>query len=314
MNEINIDKDLIINTIMNNSQDTIYIKDKNSAIIWSSKAHALLWGVKDPAEVVGKTDFDYFPYDFAELAYKEEQRIIKTGVSIVRRVEKLIKPQGEVIWLSSSKYPFYNTEGEITGTWGTSRDITDSKKVQDELNLLNIELKEANRQLSILSTKDSLSDLYNVRYFTHELQLIFDFYTKQEENNNPMDFSLILIDIDNFKMVNDSHGHLMGDVTIKRLSEIMLANVCSSHICFRYGGDEFAILLLDTEIARAREIASSLQEIIEETPIDCKEPQLFITVSMGVSDFSSSIDEKDLIRRADEKLYLSKKHGKNRVS
>lgn len=314
MNDINVDKDLVINTIMNNSQDTIYIKDKNSAIIWSSKAHSLLWGVKDPAEVVGKTDFDYFPYDFAKLAYEEEQRIIESGVSIVRRVEKLVDANGKVIWLSSSKYPFYNAEGEIIGTWGTSRDITRTKKVEEELRLLNLELKEANRQLSILSTKDSLSGLYNHRYFSEELEKTFEFYKDQKEKDNPKDFSLILMDIDNFKIVNDTHGHLMGDVTIQRLAQIMLDSVCSSHICFRYGGDEFAILLLDTGISRAKEIATNLKKIIEETPIDRKKDPFFITVSIGVAAFSSSIDPRDLIRRADKKLYLSKKGGKNKVS
>lgn len=314
VNNIVIDKDLIINTIMNNSQDTIYVKDKKSAIIWSSKAHSLLWGVKDPAEVIGKTDFDYLPLDFAQAAYKEEQRIIKTGVDIITREEKLVHSNGEVMWLLSSKYPFYNAEGEIIGTWGTSRNITEAKKIEEELRILNLELKEANRQLSILSTKDSLSGLYNHRYFSNELEKTFDFYTKQKEIKSPKDFSLILFDIDNFKMVNDTHGHLMGDVTIKRLAQIMLNNVCDSHICFRCGGDEFAILLLDTKIGEAREVAQKLQKVISETPIDCKDHQLMITVSIGVAEFSNSIDTKDLIHRADKRLYLSKKAGKNRVT
>ncbi|HHX62856.1 MAG TPA: diguanylate cyclase [Epulopiscium sp.] len=314
MNKKEIDKDLIINTIMNNSQDTVYIKDKNSAIIWSSKSHSRLWGVEDPLEVIGKTDFDYFPYNFAELAYKEEQRIINSEIPIVRRVEKLIKPNGEIRWLSSSKYPFYNTEGEIIGTWGTTKDITDAKQTEEALSLLNLELKEANRQLSILSTKDSLSGLYNQRYFSEQLDQTFEFYLNQKKSGNLKDFSLILLDIDDFKMVNDTYGHLMGDVTITRLSEIMLSNVCQSHICFRYGGDEFAILLLDTDIEEAIRTANNLQKAIAETPIDFKDPQLLITVSMGVASFSHSKDPKDLIRKADKKLYLSKKSGKNKVT
>ena len=312
--KINIDKDLILNTIMNNSQDTIYIKDKNSAIIWSSKAHAKLWGVDDPVDVVGKTDFDYFPYEFAEIAYQEEQKIINQGISIVRRVEKLVQSNGEIRWLSSSKYPFYSAAGEIIGTWGTSRDITKEKEAEEELSLLNLELKEANHQLSILSTKDGLSGLYNKRYFSRELERMFRFSKEQKEIGTPKDFSLILLDIDDFKSVNDTYGHLMGDVTITRLAEMMLENVCQRHICFRYGGDEFAILLLDTGIDEATRIANNLQRIIEETPIDSKDPQLFITTSMGVASFSKSTDAKDIIRRADKRLYLSKKSGKNRVS
>ena len=314
MSNAAIDKDLIINTIMNNSQDTIYVKDKKSAIIWSSKAHSALWGVEDPTEVIGKTDFDYFPYDFAQVAYQEEQRIIKTGVSIVTREEKLVDGNGEVRWFLSSKYPFYNAEGEIIGIWGTSREITGVKKVEEELRILNLKLKEANRQLSILSTKDSLSGLYNHRYFSNELEKTYDFYAKQKASDSPKDFSLILLDVDNFKMINDSHGHLMGDVTIKRLGQIILKNVCDSHICFRYGGDEFAVLLLDTKIGEAREVAKKLKKAISETPIDCKDHQLMITVSIGVAEFSNSIDAKDLIHRADKRLYISKKRGKTTVS
>lgn len=309
-----IDKDLIMTTIMDNSQDTIYVKDKNSAIIWSSKAHALLWGVDDPKQVIGKTDFDYFPYDFAAIAYKEEQNIIRKGIPIVRKVERLVKANGETQWLLSTKYPFYSREGEIVGTWGTSRDITDVRKAEEKLRLLNLELKEANRQLSILSTKDSLSDLYNHRYFSEELERNFDFYTRQVEQGNAKDFSLIMLDIDNFKMVNDTFGHLIGDFTIKRVADIMLENVHESHICFRYGGDEFAVLLLDTAIGEARRVASDLQKMIEKTQVDSKNPQLVITVSMGVADFSHSVDSQDLMRRADDKLYFSKRNGKNIVS
>ncbi len=314
LEKINVDKDLIINTIMNNSQDTIYIKDKDSAIIWSSKAHSLLWGVEDPAQVVGKTDFDYFPYDFAEIAYGEEQKIINTGVPIVRRVERLVMPDGEIMWISSSKYPFYNAEGEIVGTWGTSRDITDLKKTEEKLRLVNLELKEANRQLSILSAKDSLSGLYNHRCFYKELEITFDFYKNQKEENFSKDFALILLDIDNFKVVNDTYGHLVGDIAIKHLAEIMLRNISHKNSCFRYGGDEFAILLQDIDINKALEVAKELQNIIVETPVDYKDTGLAISVSMGVAAFSDAIDPEDLVNQADEKLYLSKKSGRNRIT
>jgi hypothetical protein len=80
---IDINEFDIINTIMNNSQDTFYFKDKFSRILFSSRAHSLLWGVDDPEMVIGKSDFDYFPRDFAQQAYDIEQEIMATEIPIL---------------------------------------------------------------------------------------------------------------------------------------------------------------------------------------------------------------------------------------
>lgn len=314
MGKVKINNNLIINTILNNSQDTIYFKDENSAIVLSSRAHSLLWGVDDPREVIGKTDFDYFPRSFAEAACKDEKKIMVTGEPIIGRVEKLIKPDGSVIWLSASKYPFYDFNGEIIGTWGTSRDITDLKNAEEELIRLNAELEEANRQLRVLSAKDSLSGLYNHRYFYEELEKTVHLYTRQKEKDDSKDFSLILLDIDNFKNVNDTYGHLMGDIAIKHIAELMINNTRYSDSCFRHGGDEFAILLLDTKGNQAKEVAEKIRKIIMDTPIVFRDRELKLTISMGVSSFSEASTVNDLVKKADRKLYLSKNGGKNRVT
>ncbi len=315
MSEIKVDKELIVNTIMNNSQDTIYIKDKNSAIILSSKAHSQLWGVDDPAEVVGKTDFDYFPYEFAKIAYEEEQRLVRGEVTIITREEKLVKPSGEIQWLLSSKYPFYDAEGGIVGTWGSTKDITAQKEAAEKLEILNRELKEANRKLSILSTKDSLSGLYNHGYFLERLAEEFDYYESKKNQGETSDFSLIMLDIDDFKIVNDTCGHLIGDTTIRKLSNIIKKNIDSpDNLSFRCGGDEFAILLLDTEPEKAWQIAETLHQCIGDTPIKCRGHSLRITVSVGVAAFSECVDDQELIRIADERLYISKNTGKNKIN
>jgi len=305
---------LIINTLMNQSQDTIYFKDRKGAIIFSSKAHSTLWGVENPLDAIGKTDFDYFPKSFAEIALKDEQDIMATGIPILGRIEKLIKADGKITWISASKYPFYNLEGEIIGTWGTSRDITSLKNTEEELMRVNEQLEAANGQLRILSARDSLSGLYNHRYFCEELDKTFKLYQRQGEKDFSKDFSLIILDIDDFKNINDTYGHLMGDFVIKYLAEMMLTNIRRSDSCFRYGGDEFAILLLDTNSSEAIKIANKLRNIIEKTPVVSRDIKINITTSMGVASFSNAKDPKDLISKADQKLYVSKNSGKNRVS
>lgn len=146
--------DALINTIMNNSEDTVYFKDLDSKFLLNSTAHAVQLGVESPLELRGKSDFDFFPEQFAQKAYEIEQNIIKTGKPLINVVEKWDKPNGKVIWLSASKYPLKDTEGNIIGTWGTSRDITDLKEAEIELERLNAELQILNK-----AQKDNLEEL-----------------------------------------------------------------------------------------------------------------------------------------------------------
>lgn len=312
--ETNINEVVILNTIMNNSQDTFYFKDKDSRIILSSKAHALLWGVEDPNEVIGKTDFDYFPEEFAIQAYEIEKKIMITGEPILGTVEKLVKPDGSIMWLSASKYPLYDNEGNIIGTWGTSRDITSLKKAEEELIFVNKKLEEAYQILKELSVKDSLSGLYNQGCFFEELNKAFELYKRREEICHTNGFSLILFDIDDFKNINDNYGHLMGDYTIRHIGKTILKKIRSSDRCFRYGGDEFAIILYDTELEDARIVAEKLRYAIEISKIKFMNNEIKITVSMGVSSFNEVGKAENMIQRADEKLYISKYEGKNKVS
>lgn len=268
----------------------------------------------DPQKVIGKTDFDYFPESFAQMAYNLEQEIIATGKPVTGIVERLTKPDETILWLSSSKYPFYNEEGELVGTWGMSRDITALKMVEQELIDLNKQLEEANRKLKLLSIKDSLSGLYNHRHFFDEIEKSFDLYTRKNETASKKSFSVVLFDIDNFKHINDTYGHLMGDNVIRGIAEIITKNTRSSDNCFRYGGDEFAILLLDTTIEQARVVAEKIRQIIEKTPITIGDITIDMTVSMGVASFNEEEQVSKIVNQADENLYLSKKQGKNRVN
>lgn len=312
--EANINEVVIIKTIMNNSQDTFYFKDKDSRIILSSKAHALLWGENDPNDVIGKTDFDYFPEEFAIQAYEIERKIMANGEPILGIVEKLVKPDGNIMWLSASKYPLYDNYGNIIGTWGTSRDITSLKNVEEELILVNKKLEEAYQKLKELSVKDSLSGLYNQGCFFEELDKTFELYKRRESKDQSNGFSLILFDIDDFKNINDNYGHLMGDYTIRHIGKTIIAKIRSSDRCFRYGGDEFAIILYDTELEEAKVVAEKIRYTIEKSKIKFMDNQIKVTVSMGVSSFNEAGKAENMIQRADEKLYKSKYEGKNKVS
>jgi PAS domain S-box/diguanylate cyclase (GGDEF) domain len=304
---------LIIQVIMNYSQDTFYFKDKDSKFLGNSKAHAIQFGVEDPKLLVGKSDFDFFTADFAEMARADEIKIMETGIPIIGKVERVTNSSNEVVWYSSSKYPLYDLNGNIIGTWGSSRDITSLKKVEEELEYVNKQLEKANTQLKELSNIDGLSGVYNHRYFCETAEDIFNLYRNKARKEHKT-FCVMLLDVDCFKKINDTYGHLIGDVAIKHIADLLISNTRSKDLCFRYGGDEFAILLLDTDYKQGVKLAERIRVIIEESPARSNELDFQMTVSIGISCYQGEKDINTLIQKADSQLYISKQNGKNQVN
>ena len=136
-NEINkesgINESQMMNALMDYITDSIYFKDLKSRCILINKACAVKFRIKDPDKAAGKTDFDFFSKEHAKQAYKDEQQIIKTKKPIVNIEEKETWKGKEDRWASTTKMPFYNEKGEVIGTFGISRDITDKKRAQEEI-------------------------------------------------------------------------------------------------------------------------------------------------------------------------------------
>lgn len=308
-----IHDELVTQTIMNNSEDTIYFKNLDSKFILNSKAHANQFHEKDVSDMVGKDDFDYFPAEFAQAALDDEQTIIKTGRPILGRIERWERPDGDVVWFQAYKYPLYDKEGKIIGTWGTSRNISLLKRAEEELQRLNRELQEANQRLEILSTRDSLSGLYNHRHFFDSLNIQKNIETRQKEHGLESEFSVLLLDIDYFKNINDTHGHLVGDFVIKSLSDLLTSSTRLIDTCYRIGGDEFAIILINTDIKAARKVGEKLRKIVENYEFSINNLKLKITLSIGVASSSETETTKELVTLADSRLYYSKDHGRNQI-
>lgn len=304
----------ILNIIMNNSQDTIYFKDKNSRFIANSKAHAVQFGVNDPKELRGKSDFDFFPKEFAEEAIEDEKRIMETGIPVLGKVEKWDILDDEDIWFSASKYPLYNEEGKVIGTWGTSRDISPLKLAQDEMVRLNEELEKANERLKRISNIDGLSGLYNQRCFYETLEDAIEVYKDKQNNNQPGVFCIMLIDIDRFKSVNDMYGHTTGDKTIQFVADLIQKNTRISDLCFRCGGDEFGVILYDTDNEQGLRMADRLRKIIEKSSFNFNNKTIQLTVSIGVASYDMNQSLNSILIKVDSKLYASKKQGKNQVN
>lgn len=304
---------LLLDIIMKNSEDTIYFKDKDSKFVLNSRAHIKQFGYNNPKDLVGKSDFDFFPEEFALESLKDEQKIMETGKPILGKLEKWVNKDGNTIWFFASKYPLYNESGQMIGTWGNSRDITTLKHTQDELARLNKELEIANLKLKKKSDMDGLSELNNQRRFYEVLEDTINIYTKKE-NNLSNSFCIMLLDIDYFKSINDTFGHLAGDQAIKFVADIIQENTRFNDSCFRWGGDEFAVILLDTDLSAGKNLAKRLCKKIELSNFQINNIDFKITVSIGVSCYPEEVNLSSLLHKADERLYLSKHQGRNQVN
>ncbi len=123
----------LLSGLMDNTPDWVFFKDSKSRFARINRAHARLLGIADPKEAVGKTDFDFFPRQVAQRFYDEEQKIIQSGQPVVARVRQPPSRDGEMLWISETKVPLHNEKGEVVGLAGISRDITELKRVEEEL-------------------------------------------------------------------------------------------------------------------------------------------------------------------------------------
>ncbi|VAW55140.1 diguanylate cyclase (GGDEF domain) with PAS/PAC sensor [hydrothermal vent metagenome] len=184
-----------------------------------------------------------------------------------------------------------------------------------------------NRQRTLeLGYQDGLTNAYNRRYFDERLKHEVDRCTR-----NKTDLVCLFLDVDFFKKVNDQHGHQVGDAVLIRLVALMREQVRSSDIVARYGGEEFAVILPDTGIQLAREVAERIRSKVETQKLITDDATLSITVSIGLASLSqlryqatdvlqggvTSIEkeklDQQLLKRADEALYQAKQMGRNCV-
>ncbi|MFZ5986584.1 MAG: GGDEF domain-containing protein [Bacillota bacterium] len=171
--------------------------------------------------------------------------------------------------------------------------------------------RKRQRELEWLSTVDGMTEVYNHRYFQQRIDQEIETACK---NNSSL--GLIMIDIDNFKRYNDSLGHKAGDIILKRTAEFFKSNTLQSDLVFRYGGDEFVILVpnfcKDKDIKRFEDVVVSYREL--SFSVENEQPLEYLTLSMGITVYPEyARDKEELINQADSALYLAKKAGRNRV-
>jgi diguanylate cyclase (GGDEF)-like protein len=184
-------------------------------------------------------------------------------------------------------------------------------RVHYRVKVLQDELREANARLESLAVTDGLTGLFNRRYFD---SLLLSEVRRTLRYKTPL--SVILIDLDHFKHVNDTYGHAMGDEVLRNVSKLISSHVRANDSAARYGGEELAIVLPGTTAAAAAEVAERLRIKLSQLTHCLAENSVQKTASFGVADFDgegSAIGPEELLKRADQALYRAKQDGRNRV-
>ena len=173
-----------------------------------------------------------------------------------------------------------------------------------------VELRQSVTNTLALAVTDELTGLYNRRYFDRHLTLMLDKAREQER-----DMAVMLIDMDFFKSVNDTHGHDIGDAVLKEFAVRLRRNIRGVDLACRFGGEEFVVLMPDTDYRQAQNVAERVRTAVAEREFDMGTQQaLAVTVSVGVALNESDTDTPEMIlKRADVALYRAKREGRNRV-
>jgi diguanylate cyclase (GGDEF)-like protein len=174
-----------------------------------------------------------------------------------------------------------------------------------------LKLQELQNELKLLASTDPMTKLYNRRHFTSISE-----HTLELAKRSKQEISLIMIDIDKFKNVNDTYGHQVGDEVIIFLANSLLSSQRTSDVICRYGGEEFVILLPNTSKTDALKVAETTRKMIEKSSISLENTQdLKFTISLGVSDVNieNEVNIETALKRADNALYRAKESGRNRV-
>lgn len=168
----------LLHALMDNTPDAIYFKDADSRFVQVNTTQAqVLVGTHDFGKIIGKTDFDFFAAEHAQDAYQDEQEIVRSGQPLTDKLEKIQRADGQTRWVSTTKIPLIGKDGQVAGTIGITRDITERKRAEEQLQRYAAEMERANEEVkrfAYIVSHDLRAPLVNMKGFTSELRLALD--------------------------------------------------------------------------------------------------------------------------------------------
>jgi diguanylate cyclase (GGDEF)-like protein/PAS domain S-box-containing protein len=283
----------LLNAVLDNADAYIYMKDIDRTFQYVNSKVAKLFG-NTPENIIGKKDTEVLPIEVAEHFHLSDLKVFETNEKQIIE-ESSEDERGELRHYISTKIPYQLEEG-IPALIGFSTDVTELYALKEEFK------KQANT--------DSLTELYNRRYFTEHSER--EFYRAKRHLRI---VSLISIDIDHFKNINDCYGHPAGDKVLMSVAKCLLPCIRQEDILARIGGEEFSILLPETTLQSAKVVAERIR--LNQSNLSIKgqwKGEITLTVSIGVTCIKFEDDTfDDFFRRGDKALYQAKALGRNQV-
>lgn len=271
----------------------VFFKDRKGVYQGCNKAFTEIMG-KRPDELLGMTVFDLSPHDLAQVYFDADESLMASGGE--QRYEAQIQiPSGERRDVMFYKAVLRDAQGQVTGLVGTLLDITERKALE--------------MRLADLAQHDPLTGLFNRRAI---LAYLDGLHKDRRQAHLPV--CLMMIDVDHFKVINDNHGHAVGDEVLRAVSSCLKVQLRDSDRVGRIGGEEFLVVLGSTDLHDAQGVAERLRHDLSELTVSSAGQALRITVSIGLAQSQSHDDDwAAVIGRADEGLYEAKRSGRNRV-
>ncbi|MDG1752939.1 MAG: diguanylate cyclase [Thalassotalea sp.] len=267
-----------------------------------------------PREVKGKALFDMFPEIPKEWFVRKSEAVFmlkNKAFTIWEQRPYLFKFQNyrpitgtaDYMYQNTTFIPLMSSTGEVTHLCLIVYDVTDNA-------IHKKDLEQANSELAILSQTDGLTQLFNRTHWENCLKAEFKRWTRSQ---NPS--CLVMIDIDHFKNVNDTYGHMVGDEVIRHISGLIRHHVRETDVSGRYGGEEFAVLLADTTLENSHVFAERLRLEIEKSVVIYNDIEVKYTISLGIAEIDESIKNYEAwIECSDAALYRSKEEGRNKTT
>lgn len=220
-----------------------------------------------------------------------------------------LKTGDESFFVSININLVFDESEEPVGYEGFIRDITDRKNIENQLRQSREELKMVNRQLEIISRVDPLTSLSNRR----DIQEKMECEEKRFQRNHQV-FSILMMDIDKFKSINDERGHDFGDRVLVEVSRLLRGSLRRQDQLGRWGGEEFIVLLPETPLEGAVVMAERLRSSVCQNPVRHAKISIPVTITIGAAEYNDSLDSlEECINQSDKALYHGKEHGRNRV-
>ena len=209
----------------------------------------------------------------------------------------------EFMYQNTTFIPLISSTGEVTHLCLLVYDVTDNATHKKEL-------EKVNADLALLSQVDGLTCLFNRNYWQKCIETEFKRYVRHRQTS-----TLVMLDIDNFKRVNDKYGHTVGDYVIKHLAQIISEQVRETDITGRYGGEEFVIFLSGTSSSDAMIFTERLRKTVESSVFIYNDIEIKYTISIGIAEVLPALESvSQWLENTDKALYESKNNGRNRVT